>query len=229
MKQFLYFGIVFISLVSCTQNHNPAESLDSFLIDGHKYYAEYAYQLVEDSLFKTKCLKKGDTLIVITENQCIFDNNIWSFPNVNNLLHQYNEYDCSYDTSILPYYFMCTNARDTVLYIGHPVSGIFELDVLHIKDTVLSICNISVGMTMNEFLCNIIQDGSMLVEQKKISVVYVISSHKVNGFSILSSPKHWSDVMIAYFDNDTLSELKLDYIWPTDSSFVSDTPILERF
>lgn len=224
---FLCFGIVIISLVSCKVKHNSSGILDSFSIEGHKYYAECVYQLQEDSLYEIKCFKKGDTLIVVTDNQCIFDNNILSYSNVNNLENRYKEYECSYDTSTLPYFFICTNFKDSILYIGDPVSGLFELESLCIKDTLLSVCDVSVGMGKKDFLQKIIPDGNTLA-QEKVSIICIISSHRIKGFSCSFSQNHTTNVMIAYFDDDVLTKLRLDYLWPTDSSFVKETPILER-
>lgn len=227
MKRFLYLGIVCGFLLSCSVKQNFSKTTDSFSIENHNYYAECMFQEMDDSLSVVKCLKKNDTLIIITENQCVFRNTILSFFNVNDLLNKYKNYNCSYDTSTLPYYFICTNSKDSILYLKNPSTELFELEALCIKDTFFSLCDISVGMAQKDFLQLVIPNKTLQI-QEKISVVCIICSYGINGF-VFSLPPRSTNVMIASFDNDTLKKIQLDHIYPTDSSFIDTTPIFDRF
>lgn len=227
MKYFLYWGIVCGFLLGCSVKQNFSKPTDMFSIENHNYYAECIYQQMYDSLSMVKCLKKGDTLIIITENQCVFRNDILYVSNVNDLLVNYKNYNCSYDTSTLPYYFLCTNSMDSVLYLKNKSTGSFELEALCIKDTIFSLCGISVGMSQKDFLRLFIPDN-ILQMQEKLSVICIICSYRVNDF-VFSLPPRTTDVMIVCFDNDTLTKIQLDYLYPTDSSFIDMTPIIDRF
>ena len=165
-KQFLCFGIVLATLTDCLAKHIPNSSLDSFSIHGYKYYAECVYQQMRDSLYTIKCLRKGNSLIIITENKCLFDNDILSFQNVNGLANRYKEFNCEYDTVDLPYYFLYSNDTDSILYIKDPVSGLFSLNALCIQDALLSFCDIAVGMEQSDFLQKIIPDIDSLAQEK---------------------------------------------------------------
>ena len=88
----------------------------------------------------------------------------------------------------------------------------------------MPVCNFTVGMKQKDFLRYIHDDMSL--EREKLSVIFTICSPKIKGskFKTVST-----NVMVAYFSEDTLTELKLDYLWPTDTSFVESTPIVKRF
>ena len=227
MKCFFCLGIVCGFLLGCSVNQNYSKDDNKFSIQNHNYYAECIYQQMYDSLAMIKCFKKGDSLIIITENHCVFRNEILSFSNVNDLLIKYKNYNCSYDTSSLPYYFIGTNSTDSVLYLKNPSTGSFELEALCIKDSLFSLCDISVGMSQKNFLRLVLPNETLQI-QEKISVVCIICSYGNNGF-VFSSPPRTTDVMIACFDNDTLTKIQLNHLYPTDSSFIDPTPIFDRF
>src|SRR5574344_60622 len=232
MKRSFIVPILSLLLTFCVGCHNnnmykPSivnePSVDSFSIPEYTYIGKKCPIDTNISKSIKKCVLLHDTLIVIVDKDGLFNNKMLEAENVDTLYKRFSQrYECFADTTEPPPMFLCSSRLDSILYLGCSEVKDYYFSTLIIGDTRFVYEGIFVGMTKKE-LFSLFDYPSFPITN--YNIVFFISSFDVDGFVPLYPRTTSIDILIVRFRRNRISQLQLNWIYPTDSSFFETIPI----